>query len=380
MVQQMLEGFGGDHRKQGEARPSPYGIACYHVNSRLTRDVSEIGLFAIGKAFKVFRFAAEAIYCRFRHGVKNFYYVPAPPNLLMPLIRDWVILALCRPFFSRIIFHWHAAGLGEWTQTKASPLQRFLNKALLGRATLAVSPAHIADANYFRPERGLAIANGIHDPAPDFYERILPRRSARLGLVQKALRENSSEPLAIRVFFLALCAKEKGLHDAVKGVAIANAGLSKSGCGARFHLEVAGAFLNETEKSMVNELVAELGAAEFVKHIGFLDQKQKTETFEKTDLFCFPTYYSAENFPVVLIEAMAFGVPIVASRWRTLPELFEKDYPGLVDIQAPDQVAGALTAVLHSDYSRELRQQFEQHYTMEIHLQNLANAIRQAAV
>ena len=62
----------------------------------------------------------------------------------------------------------------------------------------------------------------------------------------------------------------------------------------------------------------------------------------EADLFCFPTRYIGENQPVNLIEAMAFGLPIVTTRWRSLPEMLPLNYPGLVDSQSPEQIAAAL--------------------------------------
>ncbi|MGV3771512.1 MAG: glycosyltransferase, partial [Verrucomicrobiales bacterium] len=359
---------------------APYGIACYHVNSRLTKEVSEIGAFGGGKALKVFRYIAEAIYCRFRYGVKNLYYVPAPPNLLMPLVRDWVILACCRPFFSRIIFYWHAAGLGDWSDKKASPLQQWLNRKLLGNVALSASPSNVQDAKWFRPKKALRVPYGIPDPAPEFDSSILPHRAERFKKIASALAGDDASGLVIKVFFMALCAKEKGLHDAVKAVALGNKRLAEAGNRTRFHLQAGGHFLNEDERRMFEQLTAQLSAQNEVRHVGFLKTEGKAAIFKESDLFCFPTYYSAESFPIVLIEAMAFGLPIVATRWRSIPELFSADYPGLVDIQAPEQVAKALFGFWEKDYSSELRRQFCQNYTLQIHLRNMAKAIKEVAV
>ena len=40
---------------------------------------------------------------------------------------------------------------------------------------------------------------------------------------------------------------------------------------------------------------------------------------------------------------MAFGLPIVTTRWRSLPEMLPPNYPGLVDSQSPEQIAAALS-------------------------------------
>ncbi len=54
MVQLMLAGFGGDRRKvvQGVAdsrQPGGFGIECYHVNTRLSKKLEDIGDLRLGK-------------------------------------------------------------------------------------------------------------------------------------------------------------------------------------------------------------------------------------------------------------------------------------------------------------------------------------------
>ena len=76
-----------------------------------------------------------------------------------------------------------------------------------------------------------------------------------------------------------------------------------------------------------------------VQYLGFVSGDQKNQLLREADLFCFPTYYENENQPVNLIEAMAFGLPILTTRWRSLPELFPANYPGLVNVRSPEQIA-----------------------------------------
>ena len=131
MVQLMLSGFGGDHRRsqpmmldwQSTPSPKEFGLECYHVNARLSQKLEDIGDLRIGKFILLLGYCAQAIWCRFRYGVTNFYYIPAPGKR-SALLRDWMVMLICRPFFKRIILHWHAAGLAKWLETS---VVRFLN-------------------------------------------------------------------------------------------------------------------------------------------------------------------------------------------------------------------------------------------------------------
>lgn len=82
MVQLMLEGLGGDRRRRAPNAPSHagdvHGLECYHVNTRLSQTLEDIGEFHGAKVVRLLLYCGEAIWCRFRYGVTNFYYIPAP--------------------------------------------------------------------------------------------------------------------------------------------------------------------------------------------------------------------------------------------------------------------------------------------------------------
>jgi hypothetical protein len=53
------------------------------------------------------------------------------------------------------------------------------------------------------------------------------------------------------------------------------------------------------------------------------------------------------------------------------------DYPGLVDVRAPEQVADALMRMIEMDPFTDLRKRFETRFTVRQHLQNLADSLHQ---
>jgi glycosyltransferase involved in cell wall biosynthesis len=73
---------------------------------------------------------------------------------------------------------------------------------------------------------------------------------------------------------------------------------------------------------------------------------------------------------------MAYGLPIVTTRWRSIPEMLPKNYPGLVDPKSPHQVAAALRLMAANDFTGKLRELFLRQFTLEQHLAGMAAAIR----
>ena len=379
MVELMLAGFGGDMRRRTPDAPPKLGIECYHVNARFSRGIADIGEFQGGKIFLIFWYCLQALWLRFRHGVKNFYYVPAPGKRVA-LYRDWLVMLLCRPFFKNIILHWHAAGLGKWLETETPIAARAATWRLVRPVNLSIvlSRYNEADAAKLLSEKIRVVHNGIPDPCPDFEQTIAPQRRERFAERQKIFSggKNGSAPVTVNVLFIAHCSREKGLFAAAEAVLLANRALAAGGLPMQLKLTAAGNFVTEEEKQEFARLRENSRFALAIEHAGFVSGERKDRLLHEADLFLFPTQYLGENQPVNLIEAMAYGVPIVTTRWRSLPEMLPENYPGLVAGQQPEPIADAIRRVLAVDSGEKLRGHFVAHYTIERHLATLADAIR----
>ena len=387
MVQLMLEGFGGDRRRAtpATAAGNGFGIECYHVNARLSQKLEEIGDFKIGKLFLLLWYCLQAIWCRFRYGATTMYYIPAPGKR-SALYRDWVAMLICRPFFKRVILHWHAAGLAKWLETAVqirirSVTYRYMKKADL---SIVLSKYNRADAEKLFARRVQIVSNGIPDPCPEFAAKVQPRRHSRLvarrklaagePLNERELAECGPQPQIIQVLYLAHCTREKGLFDTLKGVTMANETLAARKSPLSLHLIVTGTFVKESDKAAFDQFVAASGAHETITYHGFVSGEPKNQLLRDADLFCFPTFYENENQPVNLLEAMAFGLPILTTYWRSIPELFPGNYPGLVRIQSPEEIAAGLIELALAESGEGFRDLFLRNFTLERHLSDLAEA------
>ncbi len=234
-----------------------------------------------------------------------------------------------------------------------------------------------SDAVYFRSKRIIVTPNGIVDPCPDFEESVRPRRVARLT----RRREISERKIALAeerekylVVFLAHCTREKGLFDTLHAIALANEQLDAQAVPLRMHLTVAGAFLNESERLEFDSW--QNAHRDEVDYVGFLDAEAKAKLLRESDCLCFPTFYSAEAQPVSIIEAMAFGLTIVTTAWRGIPELLPENYPFAISGRDPSLLALALVESMRSDLSAELRNCYCERLTEKCYLENLHQALQ----
>ncbi len=379
MVQLLVEGIGGVTTPDSR-------IEILHVDARLSDGFDDIGQASWRKIWRLLGYCFRAIGLRWRTGVKCFYYVPAP-GVRSPVYRDWLVMALCRPFFPCVVYHWHAIGLGDWIENTANPVERWISRLLLARPDLSIVLGEFnrRDAEQLASKRVEIVPNGIPDPCPDFEERILPirlqRAQARASWFKRLPVQSSDEGRMageFRVFFIGLCIPEKGLFDAVEAVALVNKQLA--GTAMRVSLAVAGGFWRDSDRVAFEERIqrADLvrDGVPLVKYLGFVSGDSKARLFAESDCLCFPTYYGAESFGLVVVEAMAWGLHVVTTRWRTVPELLPADYPGLTAIQSPSELAAALLAAAASDYDSRLRARFLERYAKERFVAHMHRVLR----
>jgi glycosyltransferase involved in cell wall biosynthesis len=379
MIQQMLHGFGGDQRDPKTAQVTHHGVACYHVNARLSRHMEDIGEARIGKLGVLFWYCLEAIWCRFRHGIKSFYYVPAPGKR-SAVIRDWMVMAMCRPFFSRVVFHWHAAGLGQWLTQEAHGVERALTQKLLGQPSLSIiiSDFNRGDAEVLRSKQTLRVDYGIPDPCVDFESSLLGERQRRAMCFQQTLDKTVSSTDSTPVFnvlFLANCLRTKGVFVALEAFVKFQRKVQHEAPVLRTHLRVGGAFGDAADEKEFHSQIQQANASGTVEYLGFISGAQKDAVLRQADLLCFPTFYPGENQPIVLIESLAYGLPAVTTHWRSIPDIFPPAWPGVVPIQDADATADAMWKLLSFLDHERLRARYLEHFTVEVHQRKLAAAI-----
>lgn len=101
----------------------------------------------------------------------------------------------------------------------------------------------------------------------------------------------------------------------------------------------------------INELIGNLDLRSRVKFTNKWLKNTETKHFYRVaDIFVQPSLY--EGFGLPLVEAMAVGVPLVASKYSCIPEIVGN--AGLiVDTKKPRMIAGAILSLLKSKLKRD---------------------------
>jgi len=338
-------------------------ITLHHINLSLSRDAADIGRPRPAKLFALLGACARALCHRLRHPRTpiTLYYIPAPAKRAA-LYRDWIAMLLLRPFFTNLVLHWHASGLGEWLATKATVPERLLTRLLLGRAALSIvlAPELADDAQHLRPRKTAIVPNGLHAPF--------------------TIPEYKLHPAPIRLLYLSACTREKGLFAALDALAFLNGDTETHA--AYYHLTIAGSFADPAEeRDFQARLAASPSLRQTTTYVGPVDEPRKHALLTDADIFVFPTRYAHEAQPLVLIEALAHDLRIVTTHWRAIPGML----PVLPQIQLaapaamPQQLAAAIRAARAAGPANgALRAHYEAHFTRDAHLAALARALREA--
>lgn len=321
-------------------------ITVRHVPMAFSRTLDEIGIASSRKAVHIFATIARILWSRFRFSADVLYYPPAGPNIV-PVVRDIAILICTRWAFRHTVFHFHAGGLGE-IKGRLPRLLRPLFELAYDNPDLTIRPSEFSpdDGRIVRTKRDevlpLAVPVADTTPCPPLAER----------------------PSPPKVLFAGTLRESKGVFVLLEALGELRAR------GVDFRCDILGAYDSTDISAEVARRVDKLDLAGHVEFLGVRSGEAFYDTFREATVFCFPTFYESENFPLVLLEAMSAGLPIVATRWRGVASIVRDGETGaLVPIRDPLAVADTLQVILTRPDTAEAmscaaRETFLKEYTL----------------
>ena len=173
-----------------------------------------------------------------------------------------------------------------------------------------------------RVEKMICVSNSLCN-----YMEELGHDKQKLAVVQNGvpvvndLPERSAPQGTWTIGTMALFRPRKGTEVLLKAIA------ELKSKGLDVHLRAVGPFETPEYKTEVLHLAQSLGLAESITWTGF--QKNINRELQQMDAFVLPSLYG-EGLPMVVLESMACGVPVVASRVEGIPEAIRDGVDGLI--------------------------------------------------
>jgi len=265
------------------------------------------------------------------------------------LWRDLILTTIFR--FARVprIYHLHMRGVRE--RYERSAVFRIVYPLLFsGADVIHLSQRLFSDVECVVPaQKFYVVANGV---------------GAGNDTHQRAISTPESGRKAPVVVFLSNLFIDKGPLDLLE------ASKRIASDGIPHELVFAGA---GTDQSVVDQLTSASAdqSQPSIKWLGPVYSDGKAVLLRSADIFVFPSYYHFECQPLVVIEAMAYGLSIIASDLAAIPDLIRHETDGLlIEPRNVDELTSALRRLLADEELRQrlgksARQRYIDNFTIQ---------------
>ncbi len=259
----------------------------------------------IGRGFRIIR---ETVFgLRRADAVLLWMNTSFACSLGIPLMS--ACLAAGRPYVVKVFGTMLAEGIAGLGPLRGKIVVNLLNRAYQVLPQTRLLAEDLKRRSGIDPDRVTQLPNFIPD-------RFLGGRTGKDGFEGRCV-------------FMGQIKREKGVFDIIEA-------LRGSG---RYRCDFYGGILDRDRE----EFERAVSSSANCEYRGVLKRDDVMETLGRYGVLLLPTMHPGEGYPAVIIEAFAAGLPVVATRWRSLPELIEDGRTGvLVDPGSPRKLSEAL--------------------------------------
>ena len=268
---------------------------------------------------------------RFRYTVNKMHpaLIHLNPSLgFKSFIRDGLFALQAKQLGYPLLIFWHG-----W----AKDFETVVEKNLLGffTRTFAKADSFIVLASEFEQKlREWGVTVPIHRGTTNVDESLLA------GVDVQAKWTDSARLSQIKILFLARLERAKGVFETVEAI--------KSLMNKKFpvYLTIAG---DGRIRKELEEYTRSLNLTpQDVRFTGDIRGADKIRAFSEHHIYCFPTSYG-EGLPTSVLEAMAFGMPVVTTSVGGLKDIFKNGKMGFfTKSTAPEHIAQQLEKLINN--------------------------------
>ncbi len=309
---------------------------------------NEMGKWKLSKLYIIVRVLHKLLSELLFHRPMFVYFQISPSGVAFA--RDLVFVTVIKLFRVRILFHMHGKGI--------------INKSKFAKVFYKYC---------FRSEYIIHLSSLLTYDLKDVYRGkvfIVPNGTPD-STIQKDEGASTRVPI---ILYLSNLVLSKGILDYIAALEIlANKKLEFKGI-------IVGAEADVTRGELHLEL-RKRGLEGIVEYLGPRYDKEKTEIMQDSNIFIFPTKW--ECFPIVIIEAMQFGLPVISTNEAAIPEIIEDGVTGfLVNKDAPVEIAKKVeelmkNPILRIKMGKAGRKKYEEKYTLRHCEENMKKVFQQ---
>jgi len=311
---------------------------------RFGQRLTDIGSINLRKIFYLIVFVIRLISAMIIFRPRLVYFTIMPTGKVF--YRDAMLAAIARFFGAKMIFHLHGKGVAAAAAASPALARRYRN-CFRHAYLICLSASLLADIAPVYRGNPFVVANGIAD-------RPLPPNSA-----------SNQVPVVIYLSNLMLSKGIKILLEAVLLLHREN---------LAFELQVVGGE-GDLRLEEAREYCKSNGISDKVSILGPKYGGEKEALLDEADIFVLPS--KNECFPLVILEAMRAGLPVVSTWVGGIPDLVRDQKTGLlVEPGSVEDLAAALRTLIRGEKKRlewgeQGRRDFEDFYTLKHFRQNM---------
>jgi len=217
--------------------------------------------------------------------------------------------------------------------TSMNPLFKFIVRQCLNRAKIIAVQTKLVYTSLSRDFRNLVV---------------VPNWTNVLEVSELDGANTMSDHRAIRFVYIGEVRREKGIIELIKAYQKARHKLESSNVSVT--MDIFGPTRSDFRDVFYNLLSTQDNS---VTYHGYLDHATLLKQLRSFDVLCLPTYFPSEGYPGVILEAMSFGLPVIATRWRAIPEIVIHEENGL--LCEPRDVEGLANCMIRIALDDQLR-------------------------
>lgn len=287
-------------------------------------------------------------------------------------IRDALFIWTAKLTGNEIVIHAHGGGYYELWNKQPLLLKRFMAKTLgLANSIIVLDDFSIKQFKFVKD------IDKKHCVVPN----CLPK-----GIKGDSEAKSYNEDSVFRVLYMSNMILSKGYLDVLKAVSSLvsdDFDVHVDFCGQ--FLEVAGSDVtqDQAKANFLSLIEEDARLKERVTFHGFVSGEQKENLLKQAHVSVLPTYYVHEGQPLTIIEAMAYGTPVITTNYRGLPTLVVNGVNGfLVEPTRPEEIAERITRLINNpetyeSMSRESIKRYELNHSTETYQRSIVNIVRQ---
>jgi len=160
------------------------------------------------------------------------------------------------------------------------------------------------------------------------------RKKNHSGLIGHSDIGNQSSSDPLRIVFLGIVKEDKGVFVLLEALSQL---CGKTAC--EYRCDIYG-HIFEPVKDKFEEVIQK---NEYTTYGGVMHWSNVVEELKNYDVLVLPSFYRGEGHPGVLIEAFIAGIPVIATNFRSIPEIVEHGTTGL--LVEPESVESLMLAI-----------------------------------